>query len=170
MTTATKRRADRAEIILDLLDFVEEKIKEAIDNPAAQVAAATEAGCAMPVLRDRLCEDEVEWTKFLLVMGNRIEQGYWRAWWRDVAVASHEDFLEEAATLGKQLSVLRAIVTRRVSRSNPLTYLHPSPANVGTSPSIRRKPARLDHRRPQRRVGFLDRAELLGRRAGGDQA
>jgi hypothetical protein len=81
--------------ILDLLDFVEENIREAVDAPAVQFAAVTEAGCAMPVLRDRLREDEPKWTIFVLVMGNQIEPGHWRKWWSDLAEASHEKILRK---------------------------------------------------------------------------
>jgi hypothetical protein len=39
--TLSKRRTDLVDALLDLLDFIEEKIQEAIDDPAARLAAIT---------------------------------------------------------------------------------------------------------------------------------
>jgi hypothetical protein len=59
--TLSKRRTDLVDFLLDLLDFIAEKIQEAIDDPAARLAAITEAGCTIPLIRDRLQEDDEKW-------------------------------------------------------------------------------------------------------------
>ena|ERR1700738_1243210 len=105
--TLSKRRTDLVDTLLDLLDFVEERIREAIDDPAARLAAITEAGCAIPLLRDRLCEDDLKWSTFVLVMGSKIEKQYWRQWWEDLAKMELEEFTEEAAIIFKEIAPLR---------------------------------------------------------------
>jgi hypothetical protein len=54
--------------LLDLLDFVDEKLREALDNPESQLAAATEPGCAMPVIWEGLREDDAIGLTFLLML------------------------------------------------------------------------------------------------------
>jgi hypothetical protein len=52
------RRTEFAAFVLDLLDFIEEKIQEAMENEPSRIAAIGEAAGAIPVLRDRLRENE----------------------------------------------------------------------------------------------------------------
>ena len=69
MPPPLKFRTAPVSALLDLLDFVDEKLREALDNPASQLAAATEAGCAMPLVLERLREDEAIGATFVLVLG-----------------------------------------------------------------------------------------------------
>jgi hypothetical protein len=47
------RRTDFATFILDLMDFIEEKIREAVETEASRIAAIGEAAEAIPLLSDR---------------------------------------------------------------------------------------------------------------------
>jgi hypothetical protein len=48
----SRRRTEFAAFVLDLMDFIEEKIGEAMDNESSRAAAIAEAAGAIPVLRD----------------------------------------------------------------------------------------------------------------------
>ena len=65
--TPTQRRTPIADFLADLLDFMQEKIDEAIADPTSQLAAIEEAACSVPVMHDRLGEDDVIWTNFVFV-------------------------------------------------------------------------------------------------------
>jgi hypothetical protein len=113
MQTTPARRTALPDFLSDLLDFIDEKMAEAVADPRSQLAAIEEAACAMPMIRDRLGEDEVMWTKFVLVLGIKIERAYWRDWWDNFAELEHEDFLREAGQLtgpGGTLDVLRSLL------------------------------------------------------------
>jgi hypothetical protein len=77
----SNRRTEFASFVLDLLDFMEEKIREARDDESSRPAAIGEAGGAVPVLRDRLSEDEDMLTRFMLVFdvfdGTRSQQPHY---------------------------------------------------------------------------------------------
>jgi hypothetical protein len=109
--TVSKHRTALIDALLDLLDFIEERIQEAIDDPATRLAAITEAGCAIPLLRDRLREDDEKWASFLLLMGCKLEARYWREWWEELAKMEPERFLDEARTIFKEISLLRKLLT-----------------------------------------------------------
>jgi hypothetical protein len=70
----TPRRTEFAAFALDLLDFVEEKIGEAMENEPSRIAAIGEAAGAIPVVRDRLRENDLANTQCILALGNMIEQ------------------------------------------------------------------------------------------------
>jgi hypothetical protein len=63
----SRRRTEFAAFILDLMDFIEEKIG------------------AIPVLRDRLRENEVAQANFILVLCAMIEARYASEWWEGFA-------------------------------------------------------------------------------------
>jgi hypothetical protein len=109
--TLSKRRTDLVDALLDLLDFIGEKIQEAMDDPAARIAAIAEAGCAIPLIRDRLHEDDEKWASFLLLMGSKLEARYWREWWDDLVKMEPERFLDEARIILKEISLLRKLLT-----------------------------------------------------------
>jgi hypothetical protein len=55
----SQRHTQFGSFVLDLLDFTEKKLREAIADEASQAGAISEAAGALPLLRDRLREDEV---------------------------------------------------------------------------------------------------------------
>jgi hypothetical protein len=63
----TPRRTEYAAFVLDLMDFIDEKILEAMENEPSRVAAVGEAAGAIPVLCDRLRENEPVQANFILV-------------------------------------------------------------------------------------------------------
>ncbi len=63
------RRTEIADFLADILDFMTDKIGEAIADPSSQLAAVEEAAGAIPVMHDRLRHDDLIWTNFVLVLG-----------------------------------------------------------------------------------------------------
>ena len=114
-TTPQPRRTPIADVLADLLDFMQEQIAEAIADPSSQLAAIEEAACAVPVMHDRLREDDVIWTNFVLVLGVRIERNHWRDWWTAFAKMEREEFLREAGELtgpDGRLATLKSVLKR----------------------------------------------------------
>ena len=68
MGAPTIFRTDLTEYLMDLLDFVEEKIKEAQNDHASRAGALSEAMGAFPIIKDRLYrEDKKTLTQLLLI-------------------------------------------------------------------------------------------------------
>src|SRR5260370_874916 len=112
-TMPSNRRTDFAPFVLDVLDFMEEKIREALDDKISRPAAVGEAAGAVPLLRDRLTENEVVQANFILALGVMFEQRYAEEWWGDFAKVERPECEKIARDLvGPQgrLAILRAIV------------------------------------------------------------
>jgi len=108
----TTRRSELAPFILDLLDFMEEKIQEALADEASRAGAIGEAAGAAPLLRDRLREDDFMKANFMLLFEIQV-YGAEVAWWRDLASMDRAEFEKETAGLvGPEgiLSLLRTVV------------------------------------------------------------
>jgi hypothetical protein len=91
-----------------LIDFIEEKIREALADPTAQFGAVTEAAGAVPLMMDRLQEDKTKQTQFILIFGLS-----WRDDWQDLARMEREEFVREANTLlppAGELQTMRDII------------------------------------------------------------
>jgi hypothetical protein len=71
------------------MDFIEEQIQEAMENEPSRVAAIGEAAGAIPVLRDRLRQNEYVQANFILVLGNMIEQRWASEWPRRSGMSSN---------------------------------------------------------------------------------
>lgn len=109
----SRRRTEFAAFVLDLLDFTEEKMQEALDDESSRSAALGEAAGAMPVLRDRLGENEVVAAQFVLGLGNIIEQRWAEEWWDGFAKMDRQEFEAAARDLvgpEGRLPILRKIV------------------------------------------------------------
>lgn len=109
----SRRRTEFAAFVHDLLDFIEEKIEEAIQDEASRVAAIGEAAGAVPVLRCRLRENELAAAQAVLALGNAIEERWASEWWADFSRMDREEFERTAGDLvGAQgrLSILRKLV------------------------------------------------------------
>jgi hypothetical protein len=108
----TPRSTEFAAFVLDLLDSIEEKIGEAMENEPFRIAAVGEAAGAIPVLRDRLCENEVVGTHFILAPGNMIEARWASEWWEDFAKMERAEFERTAGDLigpEGRLAILRKL-------------------------------------------------------------
>ncbi|WP_342738431.1 hypothetical protein [Bradyrhizobium sp. B117] len=106
------RRAEFSAFVLDFLDFIEEKIREALQDESSRPAAIGEAAGTVPVLRDRLRENDVVTTQFVLVLGNVIEQRWAAEWWDGFAKMDRAEFEVAAPDLvgpRGRLAVLRKV-------------------------------------------------------------
>lgn len=113
----TPRRTEFAAFALDLLDFVEEKIGEAMENEPSRIAAIGEAAGAIPVVRDRLRENDLANTQCILALGNMIEQRWASEWWEDFSKMDREEFEGPPGTSsGRRGGLLSCVPSWRGSR------------------------------------------------------
>src|SRR5258706_13664016 len=109
----SNRRTECAPFLLDLLDFMEEKIREAIDDDVSRAGAISEAAGAIPLLRDRLRENEDVQAGFMLVFDVQFLEPQATPWWAEFARMGRTEFEKQAQHLiGPQgiLAVLRTVV------------------------------------------------------------
>jgi hypothetical protein len=104
----TPRRTEFAAFVLDLMDFIDGKVREALENEASRAGAIAEAGGAVPVLRDRLREREDVRGLFSLVLDNPMNDA--AKWWRGLAGKDRAEFEAEVETLLRAWTSLRAAV------------------------------------------------------------
>ncbi len=95
----TTWRTEFTAFVLDLLDFVEEKIGEALETEDSRRAALSEAAGAIPVLRERLRENDVVNAHFILALHNMIEERWASEWWEDFAKMDRGEFERTARDL-----------------------------------------------------------------------
>jgi hypothetical protein len=110
------RRTEFAPFVLDILDFMEERIREAIADEGSRASAIGEAAGVIPLLRDRLREDETKQAQFMLVFDNQMYDADAARWWTDLGLMERPAFETRAAGLvGPHgiLAVLRTVVDAR---------------------------------------------------------
>jgi hypothetical protein len=95
----TTRRTDFTPLILDLLDFIEEKIAEALESEVSRRAALSEAAGAIPLLRERLRQNELANAQSILALGNAIEERWVSEWWDGFAKMERDEFERTASDL-----------------------------------------------------------------------
>lgn len=108
-------RTEFSALVLDLMDFMEEKIGEALDTEISRAAAISEAAGVLPLLRERLRENEVVQANFILALHVMFEERYAGEWWDDFAKMKRSEFERIARDLvGPQgrLAILRTIVAQ----------------------------------------------------------
>ena len=113
-TSMTAWRTDFTAFILDLLDFMEEKIAEALETEDSRIGAIGEAAGAIPLLRERLHENDVVNAHFILALHNMFEERWASDWWKDFAEMDRGDFERTARDLvGSEgtFANLRKVVT-----------------------------------------------------------
>lgn len=103
------RHTEFAPFVLDLLDFMEEKLREAIADEASQAGAVSEAAGLLPPLRDRLRYNEVVQAQFILVFSDYLYNPHAADWWIGFARMDRPAFEKEAETLVGLLAVLRQV-------------------------------------------------------------
>lgn len=109
----TPRRTELADFVLDLLDFMEEKFRESLADENSRIAAVGEAAGAVPVLRDRLRENELVQAKFMLIFDNELYEPHATGRWHDLARMPRADFEAEVGSFlkpGGTFAALRSIV------------------------------------------------------------
>jgi hypothetical protein len=104
---SSTRHTEFAPFVLDLLDFMEEKLREAIADEASQAGAVSEAAGALPLLRDRLRENEVVQATFILVFSDYLYSPHAADWWTVFSRMDRPAFQKEAEALVHLLAVLR---------------------------------------------------------------
>jgi hypothetical protein len=85
---------------------MEEKLREAIADEASRAGAVSEAAGALPLLRDRLRENEEVQATFILVFSDYL-YGHSADWWPVFARMDRMAFQKEAETLVGLVAVLR---------------------------------------------------------------
>jgi hypothetical protein len=103
------RRTEFTPFVLDLLDFIEEKIREAVAGEASRAGAITEAAGAVPLLRDRLQEDEAKQAQFRLVFDEQFDEPYATPWWAEFARIDRAAFEQQADALIRPRGMLAAL-------------------------------------------------------------
>lgn len=115
MSATSPRRTDTIHFLADMLDFMSERIAEAVADPSSQLAAIEEAAGAIPATHDRLRHHDVIWTNFVVVLGIKIERDHWRDWWTAFSKMDRDEFLKEAAELAGPdgaFPVLKSVLSR----------------------------------------------------------
>lgn len=103
------RRTEFAPFVLDLLDFMEEKIREAVENETLRLAAIAEAAGAVAPLRDRLRENEDAQASFILLLDAQMYNAHAPQWWADLARMDRPEFEKLAAVLVGPQGALEAL-------------------------------------------------------------
>ena len=109
------RRTDFAAFVLDLLDFMEENSSAKPSTTESRAGAIAEAAGAVPLLRDRLTENEVVQTGFMLVLDVELFEPHAAAWWADFGRMDRAEFENEARLLvgpEGRLAALRKLVNQ----------------------------------------------------------
>jgi hypothetical protein len=92
--------------VLDLLDFMEEKISQGLKDDASRVGAISESAGAVPLLRGRLSENEAARARFMLVFDNQMYDADAAKWWKEFARMDRAEFEKQAADLVRPHGVL----------------------------------------------------------------
>jgi len=104
-------RTGLIEFALDQLDFIESKLNEACTDPASQKAAATEAGGAIPQLKERLrAEDPTKYAQCAF-LGDVFDNDRWS----NLATMEREQFLAEAASTNRAIAAARTVLAEPTS-------------------------------------------------------
>jgi hypothetical protein len=93
------RRTEFAPFVIDLLDFMEEKIGEAVAEEASRVGAISEAVGVVPLMRGRLSENEDAQAQFILVFDNEMYDADAAKCWKEFARMDRAEFEQQAADL-----------------------------------------------------------------------
>jgi hypothetical protein len=105
----SNRRTEFAPFVLDLLDFMEEKISEAVADEASRAGAISEAAGVIPLLRDRLSENETAQAQAIFLLDNQMYDADAAKWWADLACMDPAEFAKQADELARLLAVLRHV-------------------------------------------------------------
>ena len=104
-----QRHTEFTPFVLDLLDFMEEKLREATVDEASRAGAVSEAAGVLSLLRDRLRENEDVQAQFILVFSEYLYGPHAADWWTGFARMDRPAFDKEAEVLMGLLVVLRQV-------------------------------------------------------------
>jgi hypothetical protein len=105
------RHTEFVPFVVDLLDFMEEKLREAIADDSGRAGAISEAAGVLPLLRDRLRENEPMQAEFMLVFDEYLYGPHTTQWWTAFGRMDRAAFEKEAEALVGLLAVLRQVAT-----------------------------------------------------------
>lgn len=104
MNASPAYRTEMKPFVLDLLDFIDEKIAEAEKDPASRAGALVEAAGALPIIKDRLYrEDQTALAQFMLV-------GFFDLDFERLGQAQEPEFANGARDVRKCIEALRTVV------------------------------------------------------------
>lgn len=105
-----KYQTGLAAYLLDLLQFMDERIAEARDNPASRPAALTEAAAVTPIIEQRLRrDDQTVLTQFMLV-------DFFKPDLAALAALPDDDVVRKLNDLGRLVEVARDIVNASIQK------------------------------------------------------
>jgi hypothetical protein len=104
------RHTEFAPFVIDLVDFMEKRIRAALDDETARIKAVGDAAGVVPLLRDRLNENEPAKAQAMLVLDKQIYDTDGPKWWADLAGMDRPEFEIQAADLLGWLALLRQVV------------------------------------------------------------
>jgi hypothetical protein len=105
----SSRHTAFAPFVLDVLNFMEEKIREAVADESFRAGAISEAAGVVPLLRERLRENEVVQAQFVLVFDVQLLEPYATPWWAEFARMDRTEFEKQAADLVRPQGALAAL-------------------------------------------------------------
>jgi len=123
------RHTEFVPFVLDLLELIEEKLREAIVDEASQAGAVSEAAGVLPLLRDRMRDNEAIQATFILVLSDYL-YGHAADWWPVFARMDRSAFEKEAETIVGLLAVLRLAAAAVPEAAQQLSR----PARLGLDP------------------------------------
>jgi hypothetical protein len=106
------RRTEFTPFVLDVLDFMKEKVLEAVADEASRTGAIGEAAGIIPLMRDRLRENEAAQAQFMLVFDDQLFEPHATRWWAEFAKMDRAGSEKQAADLVRPhgaLAALRAV-------------------------------------------------------------
>src|SRR5450755_3475013 len=105
----SSRHTEFAPLLLDVLDFLEEKIREAVEDESFRAGAISEAAGVLPLLRARLRENEDALARFMLVFDVQLLEPHVTRWWAEFACMDRAAFEQQAADLVRPHGALAAL-------------------------------------------------------------
>lgn len=103
------RHTEFAPFVIDLVDFMEKRICAALDDETARIKAVGDAAGVVPLLRDRLNENEPAKTQAMFLPDEPTYGTDTAKWWADLAGMNLPEFEIQAADLLRWLALLRLV-------------------------------------------------------------
>jgi len=103
------RHTEFAPFVLDLVDYMEQKIRTGLDDEGARAKAVGDAAGVAPLLRGRLCENEAAQAQAMLLLDRQMYDADAVKWWADLAGVDRAEFEKQAADVLALLALLRQV-------------------------------------------------------------
>jgi hypothetical protein len=104
------RHTEFVSFVIDLVDFMEKRIRAALDDETARTEAAGDAAGVVPLLRDRLNENEPAKAQAMFLPDEPMYGADTAKWWADLGRMDRPGFEIQAADLLRWLALLRQVV------------------------------------------------------------